>query len=729
MTPLDNQAPEQSNAIADAVRLLVNQWPVIVPVFLALSIYGTYRAFVEPPVYRSEAMIQVELRGGRAFDANTAFLGLSDAGSSGAEIELIQSRSVAESAVTGLDSDLIFGPRYWGEWGVALSRINRNLTKPASPWMGMADYAWGGEGFKVDSLQVPEKMRGTLFTVIAGGDGQYELRLDEKTLAHGKVSEVLQLTLGAGPMSLLVSDLRARPGTKFWVMRERIENAANNLRSRLQVQEKGRGTGILLVRVQGPSPDRIAEEANALAEAYLQGNVERRSEEAQKRLDFLNSQLPRLKVEVEAADSKLREFKSQRATATLSRGGEAKLSALTEIESKLASSELDLADMRRNLTDQHPSIQAMQRRIAQLRDEKLASEKELSQLPAVELDLIKLSRDSKIANDLYVLLLNKAQELKVAKAGTVGNVFVIDRANPNPLPIKPNRWRTLFQYLLMGAVLGVIAAFIRQALHTRILNGDAIEERLGLPVFAVIPSSTLQSKLIVSNGKAPSGKLSALAVQSPKDLATESLRSLCTSLQFALGDANSKIITFAGAAPEVGKTFINLNMAVLMAAAGRRTLLIDGDLRKGRLHQYFGIPRSPGLSEVIAGTADIKQAIQTVADQPNLSFLPSGRLPPNPAELLGSERFLSMVKQLGREYDLVVIDSSPVMNLADALLISRLCGVTFMVVRERKSSWREMELAIARYARDGLKIKGVVINGVRFSKSRYGYHAYPYYHY
>jgi tyrosine-protein kinase Etk/Wzc len=340
----------------------------------------------------------------------------------------------------------------------------------------------------------------------------------------------------------------------------------------------------------------------------------------------------------------------------------------------------------------------------------------LKNMPESELNSVRLMRDVKVNNELYVLLLNKAQELRVVKSGTIGNVRVLDRAFVPRKPVSPLLGQTLSLSFVLGLAFGVMAAFARRALNRGIEDPDVIEAATGLSVYATIPHSKTQDS-ITHKERGAAGRL--LAVREPTDLAIESLRSLRTSLQFALMDSPNGVVAISGPSPNIGKSFVSCNFAQVLADSGKRVLLIDADLRNGSIHNVFKFPRENGLSEVVAGSLEIADAIHVVTT--NLHVLTQGQIPPNPSELLMSAHFRELIEEAAKTYDLVVIDTPPILAVTDAAIIGRLSGVLLLVLRAGKHPLREVTLTLKRFAQSGVKVSGMVFNDVvRLSKA-YGY--------
>ena len=395
---------------------------------------------------------------------------------------------------------------------------------------------------------------------------------------------------------------------------------------------------------------------------------------------------------------------------------------MLEQSTKLQTSFLELQQKRKELearfTAEHPSIQTIDAQLKAVTRELGALNGRVKAFPDVEQDLLRLTRDLKVNTELYASLLNSSQQLRLVKEGKVGNVRIVDVAAVPELPVKPQRLMVLALAGVLGLVAGLGLAFLRNSLRPGIKDPMDIEQRAGLNVFSTIPFSGAQAQL-AKNIKSRAGGSHVLALLQADDPAVESLRSLRTALQFALLDVTNNIVLITGPTPGIGKSFTSVNFAAVLGAGGKRVLLIDADLRKGHLNQYFGLARGKGLSEVISGSATLEDALHRQV-APNVDFLSSGTLPPNPAELLMTAATRQLLMHVGAQYDLVIIDSAPVLAASDTAVLAPLVGATFLVARAEVTSLGELHESVKRLAQSGARANGVIFNGLNISKRRYG---------
>lgn len=718
---------DQEQTIHDYLEIILeSRWIILGLLAAGLILGGMYYLFATP-VYRSDVLVQVE-------DKKVSMSGMDDLNSmfgnatlAETEIEIIRSRALLGAVVDDLKLDLIVEPHFFPLFGRGLAR-QRAADAPSNSVLGLSSYAWGGERIQVDRLDVPKSWEGERLSLIAREGRHYDV-LDPsgRFLGQGEVGKALT----AGRIGLFVSELMARQGTTFRLVKRPRSSAIEDLLRELVALERGKKTGIIRISLEDTSPDRVAAILDAIARTYLRQNVERKSAEAEKTLNFITAQLPQLKANVDVSETALKEYRASRGGGLdLSVEAKAALDRASDIEKSLTEIELQRSELRQRFTDSHPALQALNQKAIRLQHERENLNVQMRRLPETELNAASLVRDAKVANELYVLLLNKAQELQVMKSGTIGNVRILDTAVVPREPLRPTFGVTMLLSVLLGLALGMGLAFARKALNQGIEDPEVIERETGLPVYAAVPHSVAQQEYATSSKKKGSGGgIPVLAVSQPADLAVEAVRSLRTSLQFALAEASNNVVAIGGPSPGIGKSFVSVNLAHVMADAGKRVLLVDADMRKGRLHYYFDNTKSPGLSEIIRATVTAKDATRKAAIE-NLHFIPMGEAPTNPSELLSSRRFEEFVELSSKEYDIVIIDTAPILAVTDAAIAGRTAGTNLLVLRAGQHPLREIALAVKRMTQNGIVPRAFVLNDIapkigRYSSSKYGYH----YHY
>jgi len=721
--PLGGSSDEQEPTLRSYVETIISaRWLMLAAMLSTLAAGGLY-LLLATPAYQSDALIQVEER-------KSTISGLEDLTSmfgsqspAETEIEILRSRMLVGSVVDELHLDVVARPRFFPIVGEGVARRHAS-DGPATPVLGLGSFAWGGEQIELDRLEVPKRWEGKPLTLVARGAGRYDL-IDPagKFIGSGDIERAF----ASGELSMFVSHLVARQGTQFRIVKLSRAKAIAKLQKDLVIAEKGKKTGILRLVLEGSVPARIPAILDAIARTYLRQNIDRKSAEAEKTLAFINGQLPKLRQSVDAAEATLNEYRAKNGSVDLSLEAKAALDRAVEVEKELSALDMQMYEARQRFTDSHPVMITAREKAVRLRSERSDIDARIKRLPGAELQSARLMRDVKVASELYVLLLNKAQELQVMKSGTIGNVRILDAAFLPQDPVSPNPRFTLAMSLFLGAAIGGVIAFTRKALDQGVEDPAVIERETRLPVYASVPHSPAQADLGRALRKKGSDTVPVLAIAHPDDLAVEAIRSLRTSLQFALGEASNNLVAITGPSPGIGKSFTCVNLAHVLADIGKRVLVADADLRKGRLHHYFGARKAPGLSDIIRGTAAENDAIQKTTAE-NLHFLPMGERPPNPSELLSSSRFNDLMAWASREYDVVLIDTPPVLAVTDAALACRSVGTTLLVLRAGQHAMREIALAVKRMEQNGVKPRAIILNDVMPRAAGYAYSDY-HYHY
>jgi tyrosine-protein kinase Etk/Wzc len=620
--------------------------------------------------------------------------------------------------VERLGLDVVASPRHFPVVGSALARRRDAAGIAAAPPF-LDGFAWGGERIVVGRLEVPEPLLSRTLDLTAKGGGRFLLSdPDGGPILEGDAG----VAIAAGGVEILVSRLEARAGTRFRVTRLPVEEAVERLQARLAVSERGRKTGILQIALEGADRDLVARTVDAVALDYQRQNVDRRSAEAEKTLAFLSGQLPTLRANLDDAAAALERYRRTHGRVDVGLETKGVLDRSADAERRLSELLLQRTELAQRFTGSHPAALTLEDKIGKLRAERDAASARLRDLPEAEMRSASLLRDVKVANELYLLVVNKVQELKVVKSGTIGNVRVLDTAVRARRPVRPDPLPALAAALAAGLALGIGLAFLRRALARGLEDPEAVERITGLSVYASIPHSDAQAGLARSQRRGAPGENPLLARHDPSDLAVEAVRSLRTSVAFALAEADNNVVALGGPSPGVGKSFVAANLAQVLAESGSRVLLVDADLRKGRLHELLGGGGEPGLSDMIAAGEALPGAVRPTP-QAGLDFIPRGRTAPNPSELLASDRFRKVMDWASRSYDVVVVDTAPILAVTDGALVSRLCGVNLLVLRAGRHPVREIGAAMKAYAQGGVRLHAVVLNGARPSSAGgHGYH-------
>jgi tyrosine-protein kinase Etk/Wzc len=577
-------------------------------------------------------------------------------------------------------------------------------------FINLSGYAWGDESISVSQFDTSKEMYDTTFTLVSGADGSYVLR-DKNGIAilSGKVGETVETDTADGPITLRVDKLVGPAGSRFELQRASTLSTVDRLQKALVVQETTLQSGVIRASLEGGDSGLTAAIVNSMAREFVRQDVESRSTEAEHMLAFLDQQLPGLRKELDDAEQRYNKFRNTHGTVDLGEESRLLLQQIVDNKTKLMDLQQQRAEMSQRFTANHPAVAALDAQIAALQGAAANMNRSVAVMPDTEQTALRLLRDVHVDTELYTNLLNSAQQLRVAKAGQVGNVRVVDFAEAPDEPVRPKRVIAILIALGGGLVLGILLTFFKRAMYGGVERPDELEGMLGVPVFAVVPRSQTQLKL-QENVMLRRRGLHVLAQQAPEDIAVEGVRNLRTSLQLSLDHAENNVVMITGSRPDSGKSFLSVNLAALVASANKRVLIIDGDMRRGDVHSHFGVAHQPGLSDVLSG-GDLSAMIQRDV-LPGLDVLAKGTLPSHPAELLMSKRFETMLEELKSHYDLVIVDTPPVLAVTDSTLIGKYAGTTLLVVRHGRHPLNEVMETAKRLRNGGVPLKGVLLTDV-----------------
>ncbi|HSG08668.1 MAG TPA: polysaccharide biosynthesis tyrosine autokinase [Longimicrobiales bacterium] len=363
---------------------------------------------------------------------------------------------------------------------------------------------------------------------------------------------------------------------------------------------------------------------------------------------------------------------------------------------------------------------------------------ELERIPAKEVQLARFERQQQVLEEVYTVLQNRLQEARVLEAVEDATVRVVD---PAILPSKPVRPRTLLNLLLgmvLGGMLGVGVAFLREYLDETVHTREDVQNAAGgTPVLGMIPRiremGINRQKPGASPGMPGEWSVRLVAGRDPRNPVSEAYRSLRTNLTFANPDHPPRTIVITSALPKDGKSTTAANLAITLAQQGIKALLVDADLRRGVLHSVFGVPREPGLTTVLTGQTAISEVIQSVdlGTSGALDFMASGAYPPNPAELLGSQRMKALLESLEARYDLVILDTAPLTVVTDAAVLGTKADGVILVARANSTEKGALRYSVEQLRNVRAPILGSVLNDVDHRRdSRYysSYGKYGYYY-
>lgn len=709
-----NRSTDNRNEEIDLGRLfgtlIDNRW-LIIAITALFSVSSIIYVLFSTPIYQADALVQVEQNAGNSILNNLSEMLPNSQPMSSTEIELIKSRLVTGKTVDDLDLETVIEQKY----SPLLGRGWARLTNQAPAQIALSRFT------------VPDYMLGQPLELTVVSDKEYILSFDGTEILKGQIGQFAQ----AHGVTLLVSSYLGKPGVVFTATRVPKLSAINALLKSLVVEDKAKDTGVLALSFTGEDPVAVRKTLDSITKNYLLQNVERKSEEAGKSLQFLEKQLPDVRNSLDAAESKLNQFRQANDSVDLSLEAKSVLDTIVSVESQLNELTFKEAEISKLYTKEHPAYRALMEKRQTLENEKAKLNKRVSGMPKTQQEILKLTRDVQAGQEIYMQLLNKQQELSITKASTVGNVRIVDSAVTQLRPVAPKKTLIVLLVTIIGLIVSSALVLLKNMLHRGVENSEELEER-GINVYASIPLSEWQQKsdretLLRAGKKRNMRSESLLAIGNPADLAIEAIRSLRTSLHFAMLESKNNILMISGASPNIGKTFVSINLAAVIAQSGQRILVIDADMRKGYSHALLNTNWNNGLSDILSGQASIEQAVRKT-DVENMDFIPRGQIPPNPSELLMNERSNALLTWASENYDIVLIDTPPVLAVTDASILGRMAGTVLMVARFGVNTAKEIEISINRFQQNGIETRGVILNAIEKRASSY-YGGYGYYNY
>jgi len=575
---------------------------------------------------------------------------------------------------------------------------------------------------------------------------------------------------------------------RYIIWFNRPETLANVYRSKLSVEPIDEEATLVTLRVSGVSPAQEADYLNKLMGLYIRQGLEYKNQTAEKTIEFIDKQLQTISDSLKVAEDKLENFRYENRLIDLSAEGTAiktklerysqeKVSAmmqkqyyeyldeyirtknesgdivspsimgvtdplLVSLVDELSKLQTQRKQIKYNLAADLPSLDLIDSKIEDTRrslSENIKNnilnvertlrdinarisevEAELNKLPGTERKLINIQRQFDLNNTVYTYMLEKRSEAGIAKASNVSSNRVIDPANfYNAAMISPKTRRNYLFAIIFGLFIPGLYIVIVDQFHNRIIDKKDIEKGTDVPIIGFVGHNKYKSEMPVKD--------------KPGSSLSESFRSIRTNLKFYLNGGNKAVISVTSTLSGEGKTFIASNLAGVLAMAGKKTLLADADLRKPRLNKIIGIEGTAGLTDYLIGEVSVDDIINKT-DIEGMDFISAGSVPPNPSELIESERMKQFMAEIKEKYDFVVFDTPPVGVVSDALLLGDYTDINIFVVRQKFSFKSTLDLIQSIYEKKELRNIAIAVNDIYISGYygyglRYGYGFYKGYGY
>jgi tyrosine-protein kinase Etk/Wzc len=673
------------------------------------------------PVYNADALIQLEERKsttlGSLSDVSKA-LDVQDSPIAG-ELDILKSRAVMIQAMdaTVAQADVSLKNPVPLVGGFLSTILHREPTGLVIPLFAEPHYAWGGEHVVFKSFEVPDSQLGQKLELDFIGDGKWSLKdQDGRELVSGAVGT----PASQDGYKVDIAELVANPGTLFTVKREATQTRLEQIQKVFSAAETKRQSGVMQLSFENTNPVFAARFVNAVAASYLDSNNKRRAADSERSLAFLNAQLPIVRERVQKAEQALNDYRNKEGSIDVQ--GEAKnlLDESALVEKSRLEAKLQYQDLAQRWGQGQPQLVAAENKFRALDQKSAELQKRIGRLPAMQQTYLRLARDVDVNNQLYVGLMNNAQQLQIAQAGAAGNAALVDKALVPVRPVRPKRAIVLLLGAAFGVVLGFVVTQLIPLLSGRIRDPKRLESMVGIQTLGVLPISPHQ--LEASGGKHARFMVSHEQSDTPL---VEAMDALAHSLKHKLESKDgSKVVLVTSAVPGQGKSMLSANLAYLYAERGLKTLIIDADMRRSSMHKYFAVNRDQGLSNVLQGKVDASAAISHPFE--NLDALPAGKHVRQVRNLLGFDRLNALIESVRDNYDMIVIDSPPVLPMADAAALSKVADATIFVARQGTVSYSEVTESVSRLNKVGTEVDGLVFNGFEPSSLRYNYYSNAY---
>lgn len=678
--------------------LLFTQWKTIF-LFVGLSFsVGVFYLHSSPTIYSVDALVQIEDGKG----TSVALMGdlsefVDQKSQTQAEIEILRSRIILEQIIYELNLDIKVSSNE-----SEFNKFFRSTTKDKVTYQKEeVNFYNKNHSFSIKKFDIPKQYLDKNLTLVFNKKN-FQLMLDKKLLFTGVLNKRNFLTKLNETWN--VSIFSAMPLSETYKIKKlSLSTAIADVNKNYTVSEKVKQTGIISLQYQGVDKEHITTVLNTIMTAYGKQNIIRNSAESAQTLDFLKSQLPKIKHELNVAENKFNLFREKNNTIDITQESSIFLKKSLDIQSKKIELETKRAELYVKYNSYHPFINEIDVQLAAINQQNNELQSILTRLPELQREYLQLYRDVEVQSQLYTTLLNNYQKLQVVKAGEIGSVRVINRAIEPISPIKPNKVMILVISLLVGGFLGVFCVLVRQIFFIGIQKPEQIESSYLLPVYVTIPYSHIQNK----NEKKRRNEL--LAVTNENDVVISNLHSVAAMLYFNFPKEPNKIIHISSPKRKSGKSIIISNLSVILASSGKRVLVVDADMRNGNLHNSFNVEIQKGLADYLSSNIEISEIIQNTLEE-NLNFISHGNTSENPSKLLLSEKLKVFIDDISIQYDFILIESPPILDSTDSIIISKYSAMNIIVLSYKKTKLKEVDFALNRFTQVGSKVNGFILN-------------------
>lgn len=690
---------EQNIDLLNIIFYILSHKKSLVISFLISLLFGYLILFYSKPIYETTALIQVETKTG-----NNILTDLSDVIPDKTpevtkEIEILNSRMILSKTIEKQHLDFVIKE----DKNNYLGLLKPNSNNSSASKIGVSD-------FQIYNKDYYNK----LFIIKTDARDHYSISVNGVSYAS-KVG----VPLKGDHFLININYINAEQGATFSLIKLDMLTAVNNLKKRLNIHEKVKDSGIIELILLGSEPNKDIIVLNSIINDYHQQNVRRQSEQYTNSLLFLENQLPLIRNKLDIAEQKLNKFRSNQDSVDMSLEAKSALEQIVNIENQINQITFREAEVSQLFKKDHPVYRSLIEKREILENEKSRLNNKISSMPSTQQEIIRLSRDVESGRNIYQQLLVREQELQISQSSEIGNVRIIDSALSNPNKIKPKPTLIFALSIFIGLFITLSILLVRFVFIRKIMSSEDLDN-LGIPVYALVPESSWLKKnknriekwkLTDIPLKDNSVPIDLLAISNPVDSTIEPLRNLRISIQFLYISLEKKIVSITSPTPSCGKTFIASNLAEIMCETGMKTLLIDADLRRGKLHEILNVDNTKGVSSLLEKDVKFSELIQSA---PGFSFdvITRGHNCKNHSLIFASRNYKSLLEWAKENYDVIIIDTPPILAVSDTLLIAKNCDTNLLVAHAESTTIREVNQSYDLFKKSRMALDGSILNRI-----------------
>ncbi len=717
--------PATSDAKEYLRLLLRHKFGLLLTLLLGIGLATLY-LISKAPTYEASTLLEVSDTGSLATDGrNDGYRPPKDLKE---EANILRSRKVLGPIVDQYNLRNHVQPKKLAVLGDVTQRV------PAmAEWISSLDvaksYAWSDVNLEVATFAVPKQWEDEELTLTALGNNRYMLDRDGTSIIdEAAVGENIVVELGSNydPLNLMVAEIDAPAGVKFSLVKESLQTTISDLSSSLITETSDAQSSMIHIKLRGEDPQETADLVNSIAQEYSSVKLNSETRDADAKREFYRESLPAVEANYRAAQAALANYRARIGNISGEVQKNSAIQAMARLDSQISDLQIELDQKQSRYTIDHPDIKRLTKDIEKIENERRRYASRVANTPEQERRLSELENDVERTTDIYNETVDELNKLERDQKAFVSQVSLWDQALTPRKPISPNPLLAMVGGTLATLFLYMLYLTLRSALSTVISDQESLERASGLPVFMNIPKSNAQKRLgsattvdprrllpgtsSDSKALAPADS-NVLALNKPEDYSIENLRGLRSMLEDVMDGAANNVLMITSPLPSMGKSFVSMNLAVLLAQAGKRVLLIDADYQRGLLHKNLGLPMGPGLPEVVRGKSELKETVKPTSVQ-NLYCIPRGFMGGEVGREMPSDKeFGAFMQVVAPRFDIAIIDTPPVLSVATAASLGKHAGSSIMVIKEGEVKEPQLTEALKRLSFSGVRVNGCILNG------------------